>query len=49
VFHAEALKQVPTCEFFPAEAVQTNTHGADSVMKTTLASDASNVVVLSAD
>ena len=33
VFHAAALKQVPSCEFFPIEAVQTNTLGAENVMK----------------
>ncbi len=38
VFHAAALKQVPSCEFFPIEAVQTNTLGAENVMKAALAS-----------
>src|ERR1035438_3917122 len=33
VFHAAALKQVPSCEFFPIEAVQTNTLGAENVMR----------------
>ena len=37
VFHAAALKQVPSCEFFPIEAVQTNTLGAENVMKAALA------------
>jgi len=33
VFHAAALKQVPSCEFFPREAVKTNTLGAENVMQ----------------
>ena len=37
VFHAAALKQVPSCEFFPIEAVQTNTLGAENVMRAALA------------
>src|SRR6185437_13100481 len=49
VFHAAALKQVPSCEFFPMEAVQTNTLGAENVMKAALASKAGNVIVLSTD
>jgi UDP-glucose 4-epimerase len=49
VFHAAALKQVPSCEFFPLEAVQTNTLGAESVMKAALASNVSKVIVLSTD
>ncbi len=49
VFHAAALKQVPSCEFFPIEAVQTNTLGAENVMKAALACDADKVVVLSTD
>jgi UDP-N-acetylglucosamine 4,6-dehydratase/5-epimerase len=49
VFHAAALKQVPSCEFFPIEAVQTNTLGAENVMKAALASDVSKVIVLSTD
>ena len=36
VFHAAALKQVPSCEFFPIEAVQTNTLGAENVMSAAL-------------
>ena len=39
VFHAAALKQVPSCEFFPIEALQTNTLGAENVMKAALASN----------
>jgi UDP-glucose 4-epimerase len=49
VFHAAALKQVPSCEFFPIEAVQTNTFGAENVMKAALAFDVSKVIVLSTD
>lgn len=49
VFHAAALKQVPSCEFFPIEAVQTNTLGAENVMKAALACRVSNVIVLSTD
>jgi UDP-glucose 4-epimerase len=49
VFHAAALKQVPSCEFFPIEAVQTNTLGAENVMKAALASNVSKMIVLSTD
>src|ERR1019366_3184076 len=49
VFHAAALKQVPSCEFFPLEAVQTNTLGAENVMKAALASNVDKVIVLSTD
>jgi UDP-glucose 4-epimerase len=49
VFHAAALKQVPSCEFFPIEAVQTNTLGAENVMRAALASDVGKVIVLSTD
>ena len=49
VFHAAALKQVPSCEFFPIEAVQTNTLGAENVMKAALASNVGKVIVLSTD
>lgn len=49
VFHAAALKQVPSCEFFPTEAVQTNTLGAENVMKAALACGAGKVIVLSTD
>jgi UDP-glucose 4-epimerase len=49
VFHAAALKQVPSCEFFPIEAVQTNTLGAENVMKAALACDVGRVIVLSTD
>jgi UDP-glucose 4-epimerase len=49
VFHAAALKQVPSCEFFPIEAVQTNTLGAENVMKAALAFAVSKMIVLSTD
>jgi len=49
VFHAAALKQVPSCEFFPIEAVQTNTLGAENVMKAALANGVEKVIVLSTD
>lgn len=49
VFHAAALKQVPSCEFFPIEAVQTNTLGAENVMKAALVSGVKKVIVLSTD
>jgi UDP-glucose 4-epimerase len=49
VFHAAALKQVPSCEFFPMEAVKTNVMGADTVMGLAEASGVERVVVLSTD
>jgi UDP-N-acetylglucosamine 4,6-dehydratase len=49
VFHAAALKQVPSCEFFPMEALHTNTLGAENVMKAALACDVGKVIVLSTD
>ena len=49
VFHAAALKQVPSCEFFPMEAVQTNTIGAENVMKAALACNVKKTIVLSTD
>ena len=49
VFHAAALKQVPSCEFFPIEAVQTNTLGGENVMKAALAFNVGKVIVLSTD
>lgn len=49
VFHAAALKQVPSCEFFPVEAIQTNTLGAENVMKAALASGVKKLIVLSTD
>ena len=49
VFHAAALKQVPSCEFFPIEAIRTNDLGAENVMNTALACQVKNVIVLSTD
>lgn len=49
VFHAAALKQVPSCEFFPMEAVKTNIFGADSVMSMAETWGVERVVVLSTD
>jgi UDP-glucose 4-epimerase len=49
VFHAAALKQVPSCEFFPIEAIQTNTLGAENVMRAALASNVGKMIVLSTD
>jgi UDP-N-acetylglucosamine 4,6-dehydratase len=49
VFHAAALKQVPSCEFFPIEAVLTNTIGAENVMKAGLACSVKKVILLSTD
>jgi UDP-N-acetylglucosamine 4,6-dehydratase/5-epimerase len=49
VFNAAALKQVPSCEFFPLEAVRTNTLGAESVMNAGLACNVKNMIILSTD
>jgi UDP-N-acetylglucosamine 4,6-dehydratase len=49
VFHAAALKQVPSCEFYPYEAVQTNVIGAEHVMNAAIANEVERVVVLSTD
>ncbi len=49
VFHAAALKQVPSCEFYPLEALQTNALGAENVMSAAAASGVKCVVVLSTD
>ena len=49
VFHAAALKQVPSCEFFPLEAVRTNTIGAENTMNAALACGVKNMIVLSTD
>ena len=49
VFHAAALKQVPSCEFFPLEAIRTNAIGADNVMKSALACNIKKMITLSTD
>src|SRR6187431_569666 len=49
VFHAAALKQVPSCEFYPMEAVRTNVLGAENVMSAAVARGVKRVVVLSTD
>jgi UDP-glucose 4-epimerase len=49
VFHAAALKQVPSCEFYPMEAVRTNVLGAENVMNAAIACKVKRVVVLSTD
>ena len=49
VFHAAALKQVPSCEFYPMEAVQTNILGAENVIRAALANEVEKCVVLSTD
>ncbi len=49
VFHAAALKQVPSCEFYPIEAVRTNLFGAENVMAASIENGVERVVVLSTD
>jgi UDP-N-acetylglucosamine 4,6-dehydratase/5-epimerase len=49
VFHAAALKQVPSCEFFPIEAVRTNVLGAENVLNAAMAAGVKRVIVLSTD
>ncbi len=49
VFHAAALKQVPSCEFYPMEAVRTNVLGAENVMRAAIANEVERCVVLSTD
>jgi UDP-glucose 4-epimerase len=49
IFHAAALKQVPSCEFFPLEAVKTNIIGTDNVLTVAQDYDVKKVVVLSTD
>jgi len=49
VFHAAALKQVPSCEFYPMEAVKTNVIGTENVLKTATECGVRRVVVLSTD
>ena len=49
VFHAAALKQVPSCEFYPMEAVRTNVLGAENVMSAAVECGVDRVVALSTD
>lgn len=49
VFSAAALKQVPSCEFFPLQAVYTNVNGTDNVLESAISYGVKNVVVLSTD
>lgn len=49
VFHAAALKQVPSCEFFPIQAVKTNVFGAENVIRAAIANKVQKLVVLSTD
>lgn len=49
VIHAAAMKQVPTCEYNPFEAIKTNIHGAQNVIDAALDSDVKKVVALSTD
>ncbi|MDB4077182.1 polysaccharide biosynthesis protein [Porticoccaceae bacterium] len=48
-FHAAALKQVPSCEFYPMEAVNTNVLGAENVMRAAVAQKLKRVIILSTD
>lgn len=49
VFHAAALKQVPSCEFYPMEAVRTNILGTENVLNAGIANKVKRIVVLSTD
>ena len=49
IFHAAALKQVPSCEFFPIQAVRTNVFGTENVLDSAIRHGVKNVVVLSTD
>jgi UDP-N-acetylglucosamine 4,6-dehydratase len=49
VFHAAALKQVPSCEFYPLEAVKTNVLGTENVLESAISHNVSRVVCLSTD
>ncbi|MBQ9782711.1 MAG: polysaccharide biosynthesis protein [Clostridia bacterium] len=49
VFHAAALKQVPSCEFFPIEAVKTNVLGTENVLNSAIKAGVKNIVCLSTD
>jgi len=49
VFHAAALKQVPSCEFFPVEALRTNALGTENVLDAAIRNEVERVIVLSTD
>ena len=49
VFHASALKQVPSCEFFPTQAVKTNVLGCENVLDVSVENGVKKVIVLSTD
>lgn len=49
IFHAAALKQVPSCEFFPLEAVKTNIEGAENVLRAAIANKVKKIICLSTD
>ena len=49
VFHAAALKQVPSCEFFPMEAIRTNIIGSENVVRAAIQADVRSLVCLSTD
>ena len=49
IFHAAALKQVPSCEFFPMQAVKTNVEGTDNMLRAAIAAGVKRVVCLSTD
>lgn len=49
VFQAAALKQVPSCEFFPIEATQTNVFGTENVLKAAISNEVTKVICLSTD
>ena len=49
IFHAAALKQVPSCEFFPLEAVKTNVYGTENVLTAAIEAGVKSVICLSTD
>lgn len=49
VFHAAALKQVPSCEFYPIEAVKTNVYGTENVLNASISRKVKKVICLSTD
>ena len=49
IFHAAALKQVPSCEFFPLEAVKTNILGTENILKSSIINQVNKVICLSTD